>query len=167
MASYLSEARTRLAVHATSAFGLASGTLFSVEVAERVDWRGLMAAKERDASASGITPPYGVLVFGPAVPSDGPLTRDCHTMEVHGIFCASTRNTDGTAKDPFTLRTNIEDALLALKTAVYADSSGYIQCWEYTPDLDQANPANRYYMEFNLPMYAGIVRMNIFTSAAF
>lgn len=158
--SAISAARDRFTALAITSFGLTGDTVMDVGAAEKIDWRQLMSQVEAGTASSGIVPPYAVLIFGPAIPFDGALPSRTYQMECHGVFITSTR-TGSTAKTQSEVRTEIEDALIAFQSALLGDTNGALQTWESEVNCDQSNPANAYYMEFAVPLYAGILRANI------
>jgi len=163
MASVLSAARDRVAALAVTAFGISGNNrLMDVAVAAKTDWRDLMERVEKNASAVGIAPPYAVMAFAPAQQVDGALRSTTFDQIFHILYVASLRN-GSTAIPVFTVRTTIEDELLQLQQAVFNDTSGSIQCWDCQIDLDENNPANNYYGQFQIPLYAGILTMTIQT----
>jgi hypothetical protein len=165
MPNVIQAARDQIASLTRTAFGLSGGTLMDVATAERVNWRKLMEQVEQDATASGITPPYGVLIFGPAKRADLALNALSRDMEIRALFVASLRDGAST-KAAGEVREEIEDKLIALETAILADSSGTLQCWDTEIDLDALSPANQYYMDFNLPLYAGYLTSRIMVGKA-
>ena len=166
MASYLSNARDRIAEIAVSTLGLSGvNKIFDIATAEKVDWRGLMARIERDATAEGLTPPYCVIVFGPAMPTDLGLSNRARAMEVHVIYISDLRS-GSTSLSMAEVRTNIEDKLVAYEAALLTDADGTIQTWDISTDLDSSNPANDYYQTFGVPLYAGILRAQIICGLA-
>jgi hypothetical protein len=165
MPNVIQAARDKLAALTRTAFGLGSGTLMDVMTAERVNWRKLMDQVEKDATAEGIEPPYGVLAFSPARRTDLALNSISRTFDVRAIYVASMR--DGSAqKTAAEAREEIEDALIALETAIYGLSTGELQAWDATIDLDHSNPPNAYYAKFNLPLYAGILHVPVMVGKA-
>lgn len=163
MSNVIQEARDRLAELTVTAFGLGGNErLFDIQVAAKIDWRSLMQKVEENSSATGLIPPYGVLAYGPARTEGGALNSQTMMLDIT-VVCVEALKSGGTARTSSETRTLIEDSLLLLRTNIFAETTANakFQAWDAVIDTDQDNPANSYYLQYKLPLYAGIMTMPI------
>lgn len=136
--------------------------IFNVSTSERIPWRELVEQAEQ--GGSGLTAPYGILVWGAAeFWDDGPVNVESYMQSVDFYYVTATKSS-GTPKVDKDVLTEIEDVLLALTTTVRAEtgSGAAFTCFR----ADAVNHSvelepNQFFLASNMAFYSGVARFSL------
>lgn len=140
-----------------TAFGVAQ--VIDVGVAERVNIRFLLQQWE-EGGTPGLELPYAVCVWGQDRRIDGgPVNGFTFERTIEVFYVMSIR--DGSdAKTSEEIYSEIEDKCLLLSKNLFNSQSYNVAD---VPEIDTSNrnPANAYFLQNNMPLYAGSVMARI------
>lgn len=156
--SILSDARAAIYALIEAAVPAAQ-TIFDVETGNRVSWRELVAAWESSSAGPTLQPPFCVVRWMPKVQTAlGGVANECYEWPVVIYYVTTLRDTDdGSTKGVEARMAEIEDACLALTSALRAYTGAACTPLESEVDDSDTNPANDYMLAKNLPFWVGAV----------
>lgn len=155
--SIVSDLRDYIYGEVDTAFGVEQ--IVDVGVAERVNIRFLLQQWE-EGGTPGIELPYAVCVWGPDRRIEGGPVNGYTLEKTIEVFYVMSIRSGSDAKTSEEIYSEIEDKCLLLSKNLF-NSGSYNVADVPEIDISNRNPANAYFLQGNMPLYAGSVSARV------